>query len=550
MLIQSRVLNDADRMPLAIACGIVLILLIPVGFFLFSASVSLSALSENSVRYVLPFAIRDSIMLCLGVFGLAVIVGVGLASVVTYIKFPGSRLIASTAILPLAYPAYLMSYILVEIDRSSDAVKRSGFLHSVWDGLAVALPDLRSMTGAILIFSLVLYPYIFIGTRIAFVSQGGALIEAARSLGRAPIDIYRLILLPVAFPAIAAGGLLVVMECLNDIGASEYLGLRTLAFTIYTTWLNRGDFAAAVQLSLLLMVFVVGLSWAVNIISKRYALIQTRRGATPIKPFHVNIFVGWGIFILAALPISLGFFLPTLFLIDHAILNYAHHLDLVELRNAGFDSFKLAIYASMIVVFIAVVLLYPHRLRSDSMTRAIIRLASYGYGVPGVILGLAILVPFGVLDNALNDVVAAFFGFDIGLAVTGSAAILIFAYLVRFLAVGLGVVGAGYDKISRHLDFAARILGRNRLKSFIMVPTRLNLAAIGAAFLLVFVDTVKELPLTLILRPLGIDTLATRIYESASIGQFEQASLKSLIMLAISAVAVILVVGRQIRVQE
>jgi len=539
-----------NRISLLIVFCIVCIFFIPMGFLILLASVNFINLSESSIFYVLQSSIGDSLFLCIGVIILTIMLGVSLASVVTYIKFPGSRFIASAAILPLAFPAYLMSYILVEIDRSSDLIKRTGYLSGLWDGVAFILPEMRSMFGAILIFSLVLYPYIFISTRIIFVNQGGALIEMARNMGRSPLEIYRLILLPNALPAILASMMLVIMECLNDIGASEYLGVTTLAFTIYSTWLSRGELAVAVQLSLLLILFIVSLSWIVNSISKRYTLTQNQRGLIRIKRFRVNPLIGWSILSLSALPILFGFFLPALFLFEHAIWDHKNNFNFEMVESAVLDSFELAIYASLAVTAVAVIILYPHRLRSDSLTHGLIRLASYGYGVPGVILGLAILTPFGLLDNALNELVLAIFRLDIGLLFSGSALILTFAYLVRFMAVGLSVICVGYEKISRNFDFAARVLGRNCISSFIMIPTRLNITAIGTAFLLVFVDTIKELPMTLILRPLGIDTLATRIYESASMGQFEQASLKSIIMLGISLFAVILVTYRPLRFKE
>jgi iron(III) transport system permease protein len=250
---------------------------------------------------------------------------------------------------------------------------------------------------------------------------------------------------------------------------------------------------------------------------------------------------------LGALPILFGFVLPTLYLIDQAIITSARHLDWRDLGYAVYDSMRLALIASFSVAVIAVILLYPHRVHPDRTTTLQLRLASYGYAVPGVILGLAILIPMGTFDNFIDGLLRQSFGISSGLLMTGSAGILVFAYLVRFASVGIGIAGSGYDKISRHLDLAARSLGRSRFTSFMLVPTRINAPAIAAAALLVFVDVVKELPLTLILRPLGIDTLATRIYENASIGQFELASVKALILLLISASAVILVIGRQVK---
>ena len=542
-----RIVSGPDRGPRAVALAVVLLLGLPLLLFCVAALLNAGSIFESSARFVLPFALRDTVMLSFGVACATAVIGAGLASIVTYLDFPGVRFIRLAAILPLAFPAYLIAYILVDIDRPSSTLERASLVPWLWDFISILLPEMRSMPGAIFIFSSVLFPYVYLATRIAFVAQGGALIETARSLGRTPFEIYRLILLPLAIPAIATSVLLVIMETLNDIGASEYLGVRTLAFTIYTTWLNRGDFAAAIQLSLFLVVAVSALAFGVQRLSKRLRDAETKRNIGSIVPFHLPRCTSPMLFLVSALPILFGFILPALYLMDQAMIISIRHGAFLSLGQAAFDSLRLAMMAACSVIVIAILLLYPHRLHPNHWTQNILRFASYGYAVPGVILGLAILMPFGVIDNAIDLFATEFLNIKTGLLLSGSAAILIFAYSVRFASVGITIAGAGYDKISRHLDLAARSLGRSRLTSFFLVPTRINHAAILSAALLVFVDTIKELPLTLILRPLGIDTLATRIYEDASIGQFEQASVKALVLLAISAIAVIVVIGRQVQ---
>lgn len=542
-----RILHHPDRLPRLVALFTVFLLALPLVFFLVSALVNAGSITQSSARFVLPYALRDTVLLSCGVAILSAVMGAGLASLVTFVEFPGVRILRFASILPLAFPTYLIAYILVDIDRPSGGIARGSLTPWLWDYVGFILPEMRSLSGAILTFSLVLFPYVYLGARIAFIAQGGALIETARSLGRTPFEIYRLILLPLALPAIAASTLLVVMESLNDIGASEYLGVRTLAFTIYTTWLNRGDFAAAIQLSLLLILAVFSLAFAVHTLSRRLSHVQTKRVTSAITPFRAPHFSGFLLLIIGALPVLFGFVLPALYLLDQAIITSVKHLDWYDLGFAIYDSVRLALFASIGVAAIAVILIYPHRLHPDRWTVIQLRIASYGYAVPGVILGLAILMPMGAFDNLIDSMMRRTVGLSSGLLITGSALILVFAYLVRFSSVGISMAGSGYDKISRHLDIAARSLGRGRLASFILVPTRMTLPAIAAAALLVFVDVVKELPLTLILRPLGINTLATRIYENASIGQFEYASVKALILLLISASAVVLVIGRQVR---
>lgn len=546
----SRVLQYPDRGPRCLAFAIVLLLALPLVFFLVSALANAGSIMQSSARFVLPYALRDTSLMSAGVAFLSVVFGVGLASLVTYIDFACVRILRLVSILPLAFPTYLIAYILVDIERPSGAIARSSLVPWLWDSIAYILPDMRSMTGAILTFSLVLFPYVYLGARIAFVAQGGALIETARSLGRTPFEIYRLIVLPLAVPAIASGTLLVIMETLNDIGASEYLGVRTLAFTIYTTWLNRGDFSAAIQLSLLLIFFVFSMAYSLQVLSKRFLQLQIKKNAFAIIPIRAPRIVSPVLLIFGALPVVFGFVLPMLYLVDQAILTSVQNLNGYELLDAIYDSVRLALLASLCVVVISVIMIYPHRLNPDRWTTIQMRAASYGYAVPGVILGLAILLPMGAFDNLIDAGLRNVFGTGSGLLITGSVIILIFAYLVRFISVGIGLVNSGYDKISRHLDLAARTLGRSRLMSFLLVPTRINLSAIAAAFLLVFVDVVKELPLTLILRPLGINTLATRIYENASIGQFEYASAKALILLLISTIVVLFVTGRQVKIDQ
>lgn len=536
-----------DRGPRSVAFILVLVLALPLFFFCGAALINAGSIFESSARFVLPFALRDTIVLSMGVACLTAIIGTGLASLVTYFDFPGIRIIRLAAILPLAFPTYLIAYILADIDRSVGAIARASLVPWMWDFVGLLLPDMRSMTGAILTFSLVLFPYVYLATRLAFVAQGGALIETARSLGRTPFEIYHRILLPLASPALATSVLLVIMETLNDIGASEYLGVRTLAFTIYTTWLNRSDFAAAIQLSLFLIIAVSILAFGVHHLARRLRDAQMKRNIGAITPFRTPRIASPLLFIVGALPIVFGFVLPSLYLLDQSLITSMRPGVWSGVAHAVFDSLRLSVMAALSVIIVSIILIYPHRLQPDRWTHNILRFASYGYAVPGVILGLAILVPFGAIDNAIDAFASDVLGFKAGLLLSGSAAILIFAYSVRFASVGITMMGAGYDKISRHLDLAARSLGQSRFSSFWRVPTRINHPAILSAALLVFVDTIKELPLTLILRPLGIDTLATRIYEDASIGQFEQASGKALILLLISTVAVVFVIGRQVR---
>ena len=517
----------------------------PLAPLLALASFALGAPADiwpHLLATVLPAALRDTVLLLTGVGLVVAVVGVSTAWVVSAYEFPGRRIFEWALLLPLAMPAYIIAYSYVEILDSFGPVQ--SFFRFVTGYTARRdywFPEPRSLGGAILLMGAVLYPYVYLTARAMFLMQAAALIEVSRTLGDSGAGAFWRIALPLARPAVAVGMTLALMEAMNDIGAVEHLGVRTLTVSVYTTWINRGSLAGASQIACLTLFVIVVLIVIERFARRRQrfaaqAQRQRRLTAQPLKGWHSAAAV-----IGCTLPVVLGFGIPALFLLDRAI-RYTARLGLPDgFVDALMHTVTLAAIASVIAVGFGLVLAVAVRVTRTPGIGWLARAASLGYAAPGTILAVGMLTPLAALDNTIDAMAKATLGFGTGLLLSGTGFALILAYVARFIAIASGGLEAGLAKVPPSLDMAARNLGDTRGQAMRHIQVPLIRPALGAAALLVFVDAMKELPATLLLRPFNFETLATLVYGAASRGSFEEGALAALAIVAAGLGPVILI---------
>ncbi len=489
---------------------------------------------------VLPGYVWRTLCLLVGVGVLTFIIGTTTAWLVTTREFPLRRLMQWACLVPLATPTYIISYTYV------DFFNYAGPLQSWLRGVAgwktpqdYFFPEIRSLPGAIFVLSMVLYPYVFMTAQASFLRQPANQLDVARTLGKTAWGAFFAVALPQARPAIVVGVSLALMECLNDIAAVGFFGVRTLTLGIYTTWLGEGNLGGAAQLAGVLLVFVFALLW----IERRARKLQPANShARQNSGTRRSVLTGWrGLLAVAmcGLPVFFGFILPGLILLRFALRRFSESFSAAYFE-AAWHSVFLALIASMLVVLLGLVLAYANRMRGGKAVHQLIRLAGIGYAVPGTVLGIGVLIPLAAFDNGLDAFMRAYFGVSTGLILSGTVATVIFAYGVRFLAISLGSLESGLEKVTINLTSAARTLGRSPFRTFIEIHLPMLRPALISAALLVFVDCMKELPTTLILRPFDFDTLATLVFSLASLDQLEASAAPALTIVAAGFVPVIL----------
>lgn len=501
-------------------------------------ALALTALSPQAAQIwphlaanVIPQALVSTALLLLGVGALSAVIGVATAWLVTQYEFPGRRVFEWLLVLPLAIPTYITAYIYVELLGFQGPFQGALRALTGWRSLRdYWFPDPRNLPGAIVIMALVLYPYVYLGMRALFGLQGAAIVEAARTLGASRRRQFWRIGLPMARPALAAGLTLVLLETLNDIGATEYLGVNSLTLSIYTTWLNRGSLPGAAQIACVMLLVVVGLILVEARLrgQRRFALSvrQPRPVGRVVLRGRPALVAGS----VCALPVLFGAVLPIGFLVVEVLSRgLLAQFDAALLRNLA-NAVLMAGLAAGLVVALGFCVVAAVRLGRERWLAPLARVASLGYAVPGTVLALGLLVPLAALDNSFANAMTAWFGVNPGLVLIGSGAALVIAYVVRFLAIAISGMDSGLARVSPRIDDAARMLGAGEPELLRRIHWPLVRPAMAAAALLVFVDCLKELPATLLLRPLNLDTLATVVYGHASRGSFEDGALAALLI--------------------
>ncbi|MFG1272162.1 ABC transporter permease [Xanthobacter flavus] len=485
------------------------------------------------IATVLPDALAETGLLVLGVGVVTLVVAVPCAWLVATCTFPGRSVLEWALLLPLAVPGYIVAFSYLDVLHPLGPVQEAlRALLGIASPRGLRLPDVRSTGGCILVLSAVLYPYVYLSARASFVLQSAAALEVARTLGASRWRAFLRIGLPLARPAIVAGLTLVLLEVLGDIGASEFLGVRTLTVSIYSTWVNRSNLPGAAQIALVMLALVLGL-----ILLERWARRARRFVATgsarPQAPLRLTGLQGFAAAAFCALPVMLGFLVPLLHLSISAARRMAETGFPTRILGEAATTAALAAGTVTLGLGLGLVVALGQRLTRAPLASGFARVASLGYAVPGTVLAVGLLSPLAGFDNMLDAAMKQAFGISTGLLLSGSGAALVMALAIRFLAIPVGGIEAGFAKLSPHLDMAARSLGSSQPRTVRRVLLPLLRPALATAALLVFVDAMKELPATLLLRPLGLETLATHVYGEAARGTYEDGALAALVILLV-----------------
>lgn len=500
--------------------------------------------------YVLPQALWNTLLLLLGVGAICVALGTGSAWLVTAYDFPGRGILTWALLLPLAVPTYIVAFAYLDLMHPIGPVQT--FLRDIlgYDSpRQFRLPDLRSLPGAIFVLGFVLYPYVYLATRVMFMSQAASLLEAARTLGASRSEVFREVVIPLARPAIVVGMSLALLEALNDIGASEFLGVQTLTVSIYTTWTTRSDLGAAAQIALAMLCIIIVLIMLERHGRRRQRFASTQR-MRPMQPRRLRGFTAIAALALGALPVLLGFAVPSAYLVSETF----KRLNLVggvsdQLLRALSNTLLLATTATLLAVACGLMLAWASRSMRESarfnLPKACVRLASLGYAVPGTVLAIGLLTPLLFTDRMLGQIL----GYP-GLLLMGSTTGLVIAYIIRFVAIPAGSIEAGLTRIPPSLEQASRLLGESSGGTLRRVHLPLLKPALAASALLVFVDSMKELPATLLLRPLNFDTLSTWLYAEAARGTYEEGAVAALAIVVAGLLPVILLARTDLRMDS
>jgi len=488
---------------------------------------------------VLSDYISNSVLLLLSVAIGTLLLGVPAAWFTSVCDFKGRKLLTWMLLLPLAFPAYIVAYTYTGLLDYAGPVQ--SFIREV-SGLRYGeywFFEIRSLPGAAMMLTLVLYPYVYLLARAAFLQQSTNSLEVCRTLGYNRYQAFFHLSLPMARPAIIAGLTLALMETLADYGTVQFFGISTFTTGIFRTFYGLGDASAAAQLASLLLSFV-----AVLIILERYSRRQNRyhsnseqRAASAlIKLSKTDTCYVW---LICFTPILFGFLIPAAVLGYWSVAEAKFEAD--SFFSLAWNSFYLAFSAAIIAVLLSILLAYARRLKSNPLVNSAVTISGLGYALPGTIIAIGIIIPLAWLDHRLIDAFQWLFDIEIGLLLSGSLFALLFAYTVRFLAVSMGAVQSGLDKIKPNLENAARSLGNNNAKVLQLIHIPLMRGSLLTALLIVFVDVLKELPATLILRPFNFNTLAVHAFELASDERLIDAAPASLMIVAVGLLPVILI---------
>ena len=495
---------------------------------------------QHLVDTLLWSYIFQSLQLMLGVGVMVLVLGVVPAWLVTMTRFPGSCWLEWALVLPLAMPAYIIAYTYTGMLDVAGPVQ--GFIRDTFD-LRFGdywFPQIRSTGGAITMLSLVLYPYVYLLSRMAFLEQSVCVLEVSRTLGSSPWHAFTRVAVPLARPAIIAGLALVLMETLADYGTVQYFGISTFTAGIFRTWFGMGSATAAAQLSAVLMLFILVLviaeQWSRN--RARYHHTSTRYSRLPRLTLK-----GWkmaGALMYCLVPVLFGFVVPVLQLAwwawdTRALVDFSAFSQLV------FNSLRLAFTAALIALMLGMLITYAKRLQPGLPMRTATRVLGLGYAVPGTVIAVGVLIPFAWLDNSLDAWMRAQFGIATGLLMSGTLIAVVFAYIVRFLPVAMNTVDAGLGKIKPSMDDAGRSMGLGSWQILRRIHIPMLKGSLLTAALLVFVDVLKELPATLILRPFNFNTLAIRTYELANQERLTEAAASALMIVIAGIIPVIII---------
>lgn len=525
--------------------AVALFIAIPVLVVVASLAQPFSDIWQHLIETVLRDYVVNSLLLMLGVGCGTLLFGVSGAWLTATCEFPGRRFFDWALLLPMAMPAYIIAYTYTGLLDFTGPIQ-SAIRHQFELGYGEYwFPEIRSLGGAAVMLSLVLYPYVYLLARVAFMDQSAAVLEASRSLGRGPWQTLFRVALPLARPAIVAGLSLALMETLADYGTVAYFGVTTFTTGIFRTWYGLGNLQAAAQLAALLLLFVFTLivleRWQRRRLRFHHNTTRGKAHRLRLSPARACISALFLLTIIVA-----GFLLPAGQLAYWATQHWQTNIDM-QFVTLCLNSFMLAGVASALCLCIALLLGYGKRLYPGRLEVSAVRISGMGYAVPGTVIAVGVLIPFAWFDNSLDAFLRRHFDYSSGLLLSGTLAALVFAYVVRFLSVSLQSVESGLAQIRPAIDESARSLGASPSRVLRRIHLPILRSSLLTALLLVFVDVLKELPTTLILRPFNFNTLAVRTYELASDERLVDAATPALAIVLLGIVPVILMTRSMIK---
>ena len=493
------------------------------------------------ISTVLPRYITNSLLLMTGVSVGVLLIGVSTAWFVTLYEFPGKRLFEWLLIVPIAMPAYVIAYAYTDLLEFSGPLQI--FLRELFGWTSARdywFPNIRSIPGAIFVMSLVLYPYVYITARAGFLELSPSMLESSRVLGRSQVYTFFKVALPLARPSIVLGLTLALMETLNDFGTVDYFAVQTFTTGVFDVWLNMGNLGGAAQISSVALAFVMLLVWLERMSRRQQKYFQQgHRRFERLPVIDLYGFKKWLVVTLCLMPVIFGFLVPAGLLLYYSVVYFESSFT-AEFRELFFNSLSLSIIAALVATLFAVILTYSRWMSSHWFHRLAVRLTTMGYALPGAILALGVLIPLAAFDRWIDGISERIFDFDLGLLFSGTVFAILMAYVIRFLAVAFGSVESSMTKVTPTMDMAARSLGYSARETLMKFHLPLLKGGIVAALLLVFVDCMKELPATLILRPFNFDTLATYVYQYASDEQLERCALGALVIVLSGLIPIII----------
>lgn len=523
-----------------VACAIAVFILTPIIAVIVLAFMPKENIWPHLLATTLPRYLLNSLVLMIATGLLAGIMGVAAAWLVVMKEFPGRKLLEWALLLPLSIPTYIGAYALVDFWEYAGPFQTMirdlfGFTSTsdYW------FPEIRSRNSAIFVFAFSLYPYVYLLSRAAFKEQSICALETSRALGCGPWASFWRVGLPLARPAVVVGVAIVMMETLNDFGAVEFFAVQTLTTGIFTVWLEASNSGGAAQIATVILALVMLLLMLERIGRKQSKFHQLSKQIRPPVREPLSGKASIGATVLCTMMVSIGFLMPFSIMLKHA-LGSANLWLRADLWNAAFTTIWVGAVAACVTVLGGVLLIYAVRLYQSKWAAYLLPITAIGYAAPGAVIGLGILIPMAAFDNMLADWVEAATGVDIGLLFTGTAAAVIFAYCVRFFAIAFGAVDSAMGRITPSMSMASRSLGQGAGGTLRKIHYPLIRGSLVTAALLIFVDSSKELPATLLLRPFGFDTLATHIYGYASLEDISGAAPASIVVILVSLLAVVI----------
>ena len=490
---------------------------------------------------VLPGYIMTTFLVLVGTSIITVFIGVGLAWIVTVYEFPMRRVMEWLCLIPLAMPAYIVAYAY------GDLLDYTGFIQSSlrfifgWNSIKdYWFPSVYSIGGSVFVMSFVLYPYVYLTSRAAFLRQSMTLIEVSSTLGKSSLYSFFHIALPMARPAIIIGLILVIMESMNEFAAFEYYGVDTLSVGVYITWLGKNNLGGAAQIAIFMLLFVFLLMVIERGLRKKRSFAQINKKLLSSNRIKLSKRKSFFVLTCCTLPILVGFLFPSIVLVDF-VLERILEVDILKYTKLLFNSLFLSICAAILTIILGIFLVNTYITSNNIIIRLCVTISRLGYALPGVVIALGVIVPLITLDGLIKNILGQYFNITVGLIFSGTMIAIIYAYVIRFLTISYGTIESGFTSLNPNITAASRVLGQSKYSTLVKIQLPIIKPALIMSALLVFVDSMKELPATLILRPFNFDTLATHVYTYASLSQIEEAALPALTIVIAGLIPIILI---------